>query len=57
MGERGKGVGAEVLFSRRWECLTLVHLTPFFLTAGGQVKKKPGGALPDHPFKKNGGPV
>ena len=26
-GERGKSVGAEVLFSRRWECLTLVHLT------------------------------
>ena len=44
MGEWGKGVGAEVLFSRRWECLTLVHLTPPFKKSRGegQVLKKEG---------------
>ena len=39
MGERGKGAGAEVLFSRKWESLASVHLTPAFKNAGVRCTK------------------
>ena len=34
VGARENGVGAEVLFSRRWECLTIVNLTPLIKIGG-----------------------
>ena len=34
VGGRENGVGAEVLFSRRWECLTIVNLTPLIKKGG-----------------------
>ena len=50
MGEPGKGARAEVLFSRKWESLALVHLTPAFKKCRGQVYQARAFRLPTGAF-------